>query len=186
MRRVGGWGATLIAAPSWSWQWYVCLSVTVAVPACACMTSLLRCSACVSYANTRVWRNKQAQANSAGCLLFMGAAAQALKMARHAVASLERSMPLTGRGKSTGMAWEAHGQVDQGLRAILHAAQVAHSPWALHASAHACVSHCLCSSLACSPRSSPSACTIYLNLNARTLVPVDTDVCTCAHTWTHR
>ena len=140
MRRVGGWGATLIAAPSWSWQWYVCLSVTVAVPACACMTSFLRCSACVSYANTRVWRNKQAQANSAGCLLFMGAAAQALKMARHAVASLERSMPLTGRGKSTGMAWEAHGQVDQGLRAILHAAQVAHSPGFARKRTRMCVS----------------------------------------------
>ena len=87
-------------------------------------------------------------------------------------------MPLTGRGKSTGMAWEAYGQVDQGLRAILHAAQVAHSP-------------------AFARKRSRMSVPLPV-LVARLLAKVfslcmhhlfegeDTDVCICSDTWIHR
>jgi hypothetical protein len=64
-----------------------------------------------------------AQINCAASLLHMGAADQALQMALAAHATFDKAGPLVGRGKSSGLAWEAQSQVSTGIQEVLAAAQ---------------------------------------------------------------
>jgi len=66
-----------------------------------------------------------AQINCAASLLHMGAADQALQMALAAHATFDKAGPLVGRGKSSGLAWEAQSQVSKGIQEVLAAAQAA-------------------------------------------------------------
>ena len=66
-----------------------------------------------------------AQINCAASLLHMGAADQALQMALAAHATFDKAAPLVGRGRSSGVAWEAQALVGAGIQQVLAAAQAA-------------------------------------------------------------